>query len=220
MPSFNHLAFVTLVAAALAATGCTTSEGPDVLAIDAGRYDQAFNAALEVTGDLHMPAVMRDRRGGLIETDAAIAPSLIEPWAFQGDSFERLASQTVSLQRRRTRFEFIPAGFTEPIEPPADELAGPDLLELRERPRDLTTLDEPLELRVWVYIEQATKPGIRYDTWSRRNTTRTVIIEDGERVPGTYWTRILQQVATRLDAAATEAAADDPDMPAADTGDG
>ena len=49
--------------------GCAARAGEDVLRIEAGRYAAAFDAALAVASASGIPAVLRDRRAGIIETE-------------------------------------------------------------------------------------------------------------------------------------------------------
>jgi hypothetical protein len=187
-----------LLWAALPATfaclgGCGAPEGPDVLRIEAGKYGAAFEAAVEVARDVGMPAILRDRRGGVIETEPEIAPSLLEPWRLDGATITTRLENTLALQRRRMRFEFTPARFQPEAAGSEEGLEGPDLLALEGGEIDLTSLDEPLEVRVRVYLERAYEPGLRHDTWSRRLTTRTTILLDGDEprpMESTFWTPV------------------------------
>ena len=169
--------------------GCATGGPDEVLRISAASYDAAFSAALEAAREGGMPAALRDRRGGLIETDAVIAPSIIEPWRADGTSLNRRVEQTIALQRRYARMEFISAALASSESAGDEALAGPDLFDVRNPSEDLTRHEGDLELRVWVYLEQAHTPGLRRGTWSRANTTRSVVIgDDGKPMKRTIWT--------------------------------
>jgi hypothetical protein len=170
--------------------GCTSPAAPemaatsDVLVIESGRYAEAFEAAAEAGRRAGMPPVVRDVRLGQIETTADFAASLLEPWADPGANVE----STVSFQRRRAVFEFAPLDAPAP-EAPAP--ATPDLLGTGEPPPDLTRHEGPLGLRVRVFLERASAPGLRRSTWSRRLTTRAVIVRgEAERLPAVFWTPI------------------------------
>lgn len=155
---------------------------PDVLVIEPGRYAEAFEAAAEAGRRAGMPPDVRDVRLGRIETAADFAASLLEPWADPGADFE----STVSFQRRRAVFEFAPVDAPAPEAP-----ATPDLLGAGEPPPDLTRHEGPLALRVRVFLERASAPGLRRSTWSRRLTTRAVIVRgEEERLPAAFWTPI------------------------------
>jgi hypothetical protein len=138
--------------AALAAAGCAAERPPQVLRFDAARYGEAFDAAIAAAHRRGMPPELRDRRGGIIETQPVLAPSWLEPWR-SGASRE----STVTMERRRVRFEFVAAGTPQ-------------------EPVDLLAHEGEIDLRVWVLVERAFAPGVRRDTWSRALTTRAVII--------------------------------------------
>lgn len=178
----------------MALGGCSKPTGPEVLIIDSGRYSEAFDAAMDATRDRGMPATLRDRRTGIIETEPCIAGSMVEPWRTDNSGFSQSMENSMAFQRRRARFEFIPAGFTS--SPSLDAagthpaLAGPDVVGIDQPAMDLTTISGELELRVWVYVERAYTPGLRRSTWTRRETRPSKIITpDGEPpLPdSTYW---------------------------------
>jgi len=126
-----------------------------------------------------MPPALRDRRSGVIETEAQIAGSVLEPWRTDNASAAQAVENTVAFQRRRARFEFTPAGFQEP-------------------PRDLTKVPDDLELRVWVFVERASTPGLRRSTWTRSKTTTTQLVApegDTGPAPTTSWTPVTRDVA-------------------------
>jgi hypothetical protein len=180
--------WMVFAAVACVAGGCATG-GPEALTIEPGGYDRAFDAAMRAAGDNDMPAVLRNRRSGVIETAEAIAPSLLEPWSADGAALSKRTEQTVTMQRRRARFEFT-ARRPEPVADADDQLTGPDLLSLTDEPFDLSAYDGAIELRVWVYIEQAHEPGLKRDTWTRRATTYTDIMSDedpSKPLPRTMW---------------------------------
>ncbi len=156
--------------ALLAAAGCAAQRPPpELLRIDAASYQQAFDAAIETARRHGMPPELRDRRGGIIETQPVLAASWLEPWR-SGASRE----STVTMERRRVRFEFVAA---DPWVP------APDLLEHRG----------PIDLRVWVLVDRAYSPGVRRDTWSRVLTTRATVTRPGlaHPVPSTdFWETI------------------------------
>jgi len=175
--------------------GCAAPAGPEVLTIEASRYDAAFDAALEAARTLDLPPARRDRRAGTIETEPHIAPSVFEPWRRDGAAFGQRVAQTLACDRRWARFEFTPAG--APPEAPAPEppesaepLRGPDLLGL-DAPPDRTATTGDLELRVQVYVERSHEPGLRRSTWTRSATTYSETIRPGTDellLPRTFWT--------------------------------
>lgn len=190
------------VTAALLAAGCAPRSGPSMLVVDAPSYDVAFNAAVEAARRKGMPAVLMDRRLGVIETGAEVAGSLVEPWRTDNASPAQAIEHTFALQRRRCRFEFTPTGFRADAMRPGnpDDLTGPDVF-AESIPPDLTGYAGPVELRVRVFVERAYTPGTRVSTWSHRMTTRTVELpgdpadpyRDGAArgpLPGRFWTPI------------------------------
>ena len=60
--------------------GCSTSQGPDVVLIASGEYAQAFDAAVDAAINRGMKPVFLDRRSGVIESNPAVAVSVIDPW--------------------------------------------------------------------------------------------------------------------------------------------
>ncbi|TVQ56996.1 MAG: hypothetical protein EA377_01475 [Phycisphaerales bacterium] len=167
------MAVPLLVAALLALSGCAASTGPDVITVSAAQYAEAFDLSAEVARRRGLIPDYRDRRTGVLETHPAIAGSLFEPWNRLTLSIEQAAESTFRFQRRRARFEFIPAEMM-PSETTADRR---DVLPLELTEIDLTQIEEgDLELRVWVYVEESSRPDLRRDSWSRRLTTRSPIV--------------------------------------------
>src|SRR5262245_26807394 len=77
--------------------GCATSEGPDAVTLDASQYQAAFDAAVEAAREQDMPPILQDRRSGIIETDARIAASLLEPWRNDNASMNQAVENTVAM---------------------------------------------------------------------------------------------------------------------------
>jgi hypothetical protein len=208
----------TVVASATVVGGCVSdSSGPEMLTVAAEHYAQAFDAAMEVARHAGMPATLRDRRAGVIETEAHVAGSVLEPWRTDNATLDQAVENTLAYQRRRARFEFMPsplAGSTSASDTPATgPLAGPDLINTAQQPTDLTEMSGDLELRVWVFIERADVPGMRRSTWTRSKTTQSLLVyPEGmkERQKGTvinwvpvardpdYEQRLLRQVQEKV----------------------
>ena len=155
--------------------GCSAPQvKPATLALEPGGYEDCFDAVILLARDSGMPAILRDRAGGVVETAPRLSGSLFEPWRLDNASFGETLENTVSLQRRRARFEFVPADFVAPSAgdpgilegPPLPGSTGDDLLDVRTYPG-------PLEVRVWVYVERAFTPGVRSGTWTRSQVTFT-----------------------------------------------
>jgi hypothetical protein len=172
--------------------GCATSRGPELLRIDAEAYPDAFDAALEASRTHGMPPALRDRRQGVIETQPSLASSVLEPWGSDNASLGQAVENTIAFQRRRARFEFVPAGIMPPAAADDHPEAGPDLLGVDAPRFDLSAYRGELELRVRVFVERAYAMGVRRGTWSRRTTTRAKIdapASDGA-IPTDFWTPI------------------------------
>jgi hypothetical protein len=173
-----------------AISGCAATPPPlDVLQVSSERYDEAFDEALEVARRHGMAASVRDRRRGVIETEPAIAGSVLEPWK-RNTSFDASIENTLAFQRRRARFEFSPAGESDDDSPTPPRLDGPDLLAVEHPQRDLLPHTGDLELRVWVYIERNYEPGLRRSTWTRGQTTQAILVPpdpDDPPLPREYW---------------------------------
>ncbi len=151
--------------------GCATSRGPEVLVIPAGSYAAAFDAAVAAAADVGMKPSLLDRRSGVIETDSAVAGSIMEPWKPRAASARDALENTLSLQRRSARFEFR---HVEPELPPEREigaLRGPDVLAEALRGGDLTNFEGALELRVWVYVDRFYRRGVRQGSWTMVSQT-------------------------------------------------
>lgn len=145
------------------------------MTIHANDYAATFDAAVESARRHGLPAALRDRRGGVIDTQTRMAGSILEPWRSDNESLDQAFENTVSYQRRRARFEFAPAGFNPSVADESRPLTGPDVVNAQETPVDLTAAEGDLELRVWVYLERATIPGQRRSTWTRSKTTQATL---------------------------------------------
>ncbi|MDP7005552.1 MAG: hypothetical protein QF718_05015 [Phycisphaerales bacterium] len=188
---FGAFAFVVL-------GGCASRvTGPDVIVLDSQTYSAAFDAAVAAADADGMKPVLLDRRGGIITTAPAIAGSFLEPWKPKPSTHRQGLENTLAMQRRTARFEFVPV--TREIivtNDGLDELVGPDLLS--DSGFDLTMHEGPIELRVWVYVDRKYTQGIRRDTWSLQSETISTVLptdEPWEQVPGSFWTPITRDVA-------------------------
>lgn len=156
-------------------TGCQSPPQPDrCLVVPPDRYGEAFDAAVAAARDVGLSPAVRDRSAGLIETQTKVAGSLFEPWLFGEESIDQAAENTILFQRRRARIEFtIPSqplpGIREATEPlPGATLPGRSSLD----PLDVTAADEPLEVRVKVFVERAFVPGLKPSSYSRTLNTK------------------------------------------------
>lgn len=191
-PSARTIITIALLFICLIGSGCATSEGPEFLTINAATYHHAFDVTVEAARKAGFTPTAKDRRSGIIETDPTMSGSLIDPWQGGISSWDQAVQNTISHQRRRARFEFVPVGFkpTNQSEGAANE---PDLFDLDQMDLDLTRATGSIELRVWVYIERAHAPGRRRSTWTRSRSTRMKVIpvnKNEKPVPNQYWTPV------------------------------
>ncbi|MHC4948343.1 MAG: hypothetical protein ACYTG1_08785 [Planctomycetota bacterium] len=210
---------ILVLSAAILAGGCAAKPAPTApppLVIDAGRYDEAFDAAAEAARREGLVTAVRDRRGGVIVTEPRIASSLATPWGTHGEPFGQTLENTLVFQRRRARFDFTPRGADAlGLPSPDDRIGEADLIALDAPPLDLTAVTGALELQVRVVLERAYKPGLRPDTWTRSMSTRTEIIEPGPdgqpKALENFWIPVTRDLAaeTRLLAAVERALAPD-----------
>jgi hypothetical protein len=167
--------FLAILVAASGLAGCrSTPEQDRCLVVPPDRYSEAFDAAVAAARDVGLPPAVRDRSAGLIETQSKVAGSLFEPWLLGEESLDQAAENTILFQRRRARIEFtIPSqplpGIREATEPlPGSTLPG----RASADPLDVTAADEPLEVRVKVFIERAFVPGLKPSSYSRTLNTK------------------------------------------------
>lgn len=200
--------------------GCASTEGPSVITVPDAQYDVAFRVAVNTALDAGFSTSRLDRRSGVIESEPVAAGSLLEPWKNDNASWEQAVDNTIDFQRRRARFEFLPVPPPGASDPDPVDLPGADLLDVVQTVPDLTRFSGDLELRVFVFVEKASRPGVRPQRWSLREERMMTIIPasgEGEPLPTRYWTpasrdvaferRLLQEVQTRL-AAASDVSAD------------
>jgi hypothetical protein len=171
------LVSVMLAAVAGGLPGCASrpSDAPTVLALESASYATAFDTAVALVIDEGMPAVLRDRDGGVIESSPNVSGSLVEPWDWPHGDIGAATESTLNFQRRRVRFEFVPTGF-RPRELREDAPLLGSLTPGSGDPSateavDLRTYEGPLELRVWVYVERAYTPYLQRSTWTFQGRT-------------------------------------------------
>lgn len=168
---------VLLLTVQASMTGCASSkqarvESSSTITIEGVGYSTCFDQALLVARSAGMPPVLRDRAGGVVETAPRIAGSIFEPWRLDNSGLGEGIENTLNFQRRRARFEFVPAGFNPPPVRDSSVLSGPALPgSVADRTRDLRFHDGPIELRVWVYVERSFRPGVQNASWTRSMTS-------------------------------------------------
>ncbi len=192
--------------------GCASrpSDAPTVLALESASYASAFDTAVALVVDEGMPAVLRDRDGGVIESSPNVSGSLVEPWDWPRGDIGAATESTLNFQRRRVRFEFVPTGFRPrelredapllgTLTPGSEDASAADAV-------NLSGYEGPLELRVWVYLERAYTPYLQRSTWTfqgrtfARNPERAADIANAERNDGStrdtsIWTPIARDPA-------------------------
>lgn len=193
--------FLLLLIGFVFCIGCSTrAVGPDMIVLDSQNYSAVFDAAVAAAEADGMKAVLLDRRGGIITTEPAVAGSFLEPWKPHPSTARQGLENTLAMQRRTARFEFVPAVLKIVISENDGERTGPDLLS--STGVDLSIYDGPMELRVWVYVDRNYTQGIRRGTWSLRQETRTTVLpaeEPWEQVPGSFWMPVTRDVARERD---------------------
>jgi hypothetical protein len=161
---------------------------PSALIVEPGTYAQAFDVAVEAARMHGMTAALRDRRGGLIETDPSISPSLLVPWDRARVSPGRATEATLSMHRHRARFEFraqgseprvrrgTPNSVPETGHSEADPLAVADHI-------DLTMHAGAIEMIVVVEVERSHSPGLRRSAWTQYGMRQARIIDPATNQP-------------------------------------
>lgn len=199
-----------LVAVLCAAAGCATdARGPAALSVPRASYELAFAAACEIAREEGFPPEVADERAGMIETAPKFAGSALEPWSWGDHRPSEVIEGTLGFERRRARFEFVPAD-GRPSTPSASEpLAGPILPGSRRgEGTDLLRSTADLEVRVSVAVERRFEPGFQGGAYTRalgsywRDTTRATdpVVPSGRA----QWTavardeRLEQLLAARL----------------------
>lgn len=185
------------IAAITGLGGCASSAGPEAVMVDGSRYAEAFDTAVEVARREGMPAILRDRRAGIIETDARPSGSTFEPWKGDAASSTQAWEQTLHFERRRVRFEFVPADQPPVALTPDQPLTGADPAGAADASIDLTTHAGPLRLVAIVTIERHYRTGDRRSTWSRRISTQFSYgpgDADAQR-PNAFWTPVARDEA-------------------------
>jgi hypothetical protein len=136
-----------------------------MLTIASGQYQEAFATTVALIRDRGWEPAFMDPRSGVIESDSVQAGSFIEPWMLNTEDFDTIVENTLSKTRTRVRIEFRPVGTASLARTTKPEFESPDYV-ARQGLQDLTRLDEPLDLRAWVYVEHGHRPDVMRSTWS------------------------------------------------------
>jgi len=158
-------------AAALAFIGCAASPGSATFAVEAGRYESAFDAAKDRLRGAGFDLARIDAREGSITTEPMFSAGLATPWIGVESTFTQEVSSLLNRQRRRARVVF------EPVHKPGngDDVQHDDGRDARPtnddgrdaRPtndnlmEDLRAYDGPMRGRVTVTIERLHRPGLQ-----------------------------------------------------------
>ncbi|MEY3141876.1 MAG: hypothetical protein RLY21_369 [Planctomycetota bacterium] len=204
--------------------GCASSpSGPTYLSVPHAQYDRVFDAACAAARDEGFVPEVTDRNAGAIESAPKFAGSAIEPWTWGTMTADDVVEGTFGFERRRARFEFVPAGFRPTAPEGTAPLAGP-ILPGSERGKgaDLTRAEGELEVRVSVSVERQFRPGYQGGAYTRAlgSYSRDVTMKDDPATPRdrSTWTAVardermeralIDRLAKRLAEATTASAPD------------
>lgn len=181
---------------ALSAVGCASNpSGPAYLTVPQTQYERAFDAACAAARDEGFVPEVVDRRAGAIDSGPKFAGSVIEPWAWAELTAGDVVEGTFGFERRRARFEFVPAGFKPTAPEGSAPLAGP-ILPGSERGKgaDVTRGTDDLEVRVSVSVERQFRPGYQGGSYTRAlgSYSRDVTTKDDPTTPRdrSTWTAV------------------------------
>ncbi len=130
-----------------------------------------------------------DRRSGVIESGAVQSGSLLEPWHLNTMDMATIVENTLSKTRTRVRLEFRPVATTALAHSERTNLRRPDFLGAAET-ADLTRSTEPLDLRVWIFVEHGHAPNVMRSTWLPQLSARPRRAghdQTWETPPGPVW---------------------------------
>lgn len=144
-----------------------------MLAFPPEDYARVFEATLEAAREAGLQPVVVDRELGVIETGARTAGSALEPWRLDNDGLGDVVAHTVNFERRRARFEFVPASFAMPVPAPDAPSQGPAIpgSDRAEARFDLLRSHEQIEMRTWVFVDRGFRANQRIGRWSLSETS-------------------------------------------------
>ncbi len=168
---------------ALVSACASPPQGSSVAQIAPRSYTNAFDAACAVAKEAGFRVVTADRQTGVIETAPAFMGSFVEPWEWDDMTLSQVGEASINFERRRLRFEFLPAGFQETASSPDAPIAGPAIAgSSRVKSADLARTQDALELRVVASVERRFQPGAQRNAWTRSITgtmTDVTVKDDG-----------------------------------------
>ena len=198
----RDVSLAILALAALPPLAACESHVEAVRVFDRAEYDRVFDAALESAREDGLDPVVVDRELGVIETAPRTAGSLVEPWRTDNAGFEDMLAHTVSFERRRARFEFMPEGFAAPIPEPSQASKGPAVpgSDAAEGRFGLLESNGRIEMRTWVFVDRSFRPNQSFGRWTlgetRYSTDPTQARQPGDDATqiATEWTPIGRDV--------------------------
>lgn len=198
MAMHRLLQALTMMPCIAALAGCLATDGPRALTVASSQYPAAFDAAIAAAREQGFKPVVVDRTTGIVETDARHAGTLLEPWRVDNDGLGQSAANTLVKTRRRVRIEFTPQGWSPPPLSVDGTLKGPALPgSATDMARfDLQAWSGEIDMRVWVFLEQSSEPGVNLSSYSAslesrytevRGDGQTPTDQNGAPAPVTVW---------------------------------
>jgi hypothetical protein len=213
--AWRTIAAAVSVIGSIGLASCASDPGgPAVLGISGDRYAQAFEAACDAARAEGLVPEVVDRRAGTIETAPRFGGSLVEPWTWGEGTADDILSGTFGFERRRARFEFVPAGFRAasleagvqsaaplvgPVLPGSERGVGSDIEAYAAGATDTgaeQSVDAKgaLEVRVAVSVERRFRPGYQGSAYTRAlgSFWRDTTVEDDGSLPRdrSLWTPV------------------------------
>ena len=177
-------------------TACSSPKGPSFILLDNDLYSQAFDAAVESVKNEGYKPILLDRRLGTITTHPLVGGSYLEPWKSKNLNTRQYLENTLSLQRRTVRFDFIPVTIPDTEKSLDLDLRGPNLLS--PSIIDLTDHSGPIELQVSVYVERHYTKGKKISTSSFRKNSQDITTLGSNEIlatmPNSFWTPISRDI--------------------------
>ena len=190
--TMRAIAAAVSVIASIGLASCASDPGgPALLSVPGDRYAQAFEAACEAARAEGLVPEVVDRRAGTIETAPRFGGSLVEPWTWGEGTADDILGGTFGFERRRARFEFVPAGFRPsglesglqsttplvgPVLPGSERGVGSDIEAYAAGAQDgaqdgsaerSVDAKGALEVRVAVSVERRFRPGYQGSAYTR-----------------------------------------------------
>lgn len=136
---------IGLLMAALAFTmaGCSSTsavkDAPNPLEIDVTEYDRMFNATIAVLREQGLGVQTRDYRMGIIVSQPAVSPTLLEVWRIENSVQGNRAESTLNKQRRVVSVSMTPAPDEPADNPQTYHMAVQVVIEQEQNPQHQLT---------------------------------------------------------------------------------